>query len=246
MTDKRNIVIKVKYPVSGKAPIDSAPRMVTEWNIKRILIAVSVLVLMLILLTYVITNDEQKSEVDNAAITVNAIDKSVTPQAEVKETETKNLAIPKQAIEKYGSSVKQKKEPYKETADMPVNRVIKKPANNKIIVPKAAHNVSKAVLTYKINNKEPAGETVRTVEVNRKKPIWVYYFTELNAMKGNKVYHEWLKNGAVVSKQELLVSTDTWRTSSRKLLSDSERGNWAVRLVDKNGRLLNQKNFKVE
>lgn len=246
MTDKRNIVIKVKYPVSGKTPIDSTPKMVTEWNVKRILIAVGVLVLMLILLIYIISNDEQKTDVDNAAITVNTIDKPVTPQVVVKDIETKNLAIPKQEIEKTNSSVKQKKESYKKTADMPINKVIKKPSNEKVIISKATRNVPRAILTYKINNKEPAGEIGRTVDVDHNKPIWVYYFTELNAMKGNKVYHEWLKNGAVVSKQELVVSSDSWRTSSRKLLSNSERGNWAVRLVDKSGRLLNEKSFKVE
>lgn len=246
MTDKRNIVIKVKYPISGKAAVDSTPKMVTEWNIKRILIAVGVLILMLVSLIYIFSNDDQKTDVDNAAITGNEIDKSITSEAEVKETETKTLAIPKQAIEKPSSPVKQKKEPYKKTSDIPANKVIKKPSNEKIIISKAAHNVSRAILTYKINNKEPAGETVRNVEVNHKKPIWVYYFTELNAMKGNKVYHEWLKNGSVVSKQELVVSGDSWRTSSRRLLSDSERGNWVVRLVDKNGQLLNEKKFKVE
>lgn len=246
MMDKRNIVIKVKYPISGKAAIDPTPKMVTEWNIKRILIAVAVLILMLVSLIYIFSNDEQKTDEDNAAIIVNEIDKPVTPQAEVKETETKDLAIPKQVIEKPGSSVKQKKEPYKKIADIPVNKVIKKPSNDKVIASKAAHNVSRAILTYKINNKEPVGETVKNLEVNHKKPIWVYYFTELNAMKGNKVYHEWLKNGSVISKQELVVSSDSWRTSSRRLLSDSERGNWTVRLVDKNGQLLNEKKFKVE
>lgn len=246
MTDKRNIVIKVKYPISGKATVDSTPKMVTEWNIKRILIAVGLLILMLVSLIYIFSDDDQKTDVDNAAIMGNEIDKSITPETEVKETETKSLAIPKQAIEKPSSPVKQKKEPYKKTADIPVNKVIKKSPNEKVTISKAAHNVSRAILTYHVNNKEPSGETVRTVDVSHKKPIWLYYFTELNAMKGNKVYHEWLKDGSVVSKQELVVSSDAWRTSSRRLLSNAERGNWTVRLLDKNGQLLNEKKFKVE
>jgi len=108
------------------------------------------------------------------------------------------------------------------------------------------HTKVRASLTYRVNNKEPAGDTVRTVNTKHKKPVWVYYFTELKAMNGNKVYHEWLRNGSVVSKQALVISGDTWRTSSRKLISDTEQGNWSVRLVDEKGRLLNEKNFKVE
>ena len=84
------------------------------------------------------------------------------------------------------------------------------------------------------------------MDVSQKSPVWVYYFTELKGMNDSKVYHEWAKNGVVVSKQQLTISGDTWRTSSRKLLSDSEKGNWSVRLVDKNGRVLNEKNFKVK
>jgi len=106
--------------------------------------------------------------------------------------------------------------------------------------------VSRAVLTYDLNNKEPAGEITRTVNVSEKNPTWIYYFTELKSMNGRRVYHEWLKNGVLVSKQELIISGDSWRTSSRKLFTDSTKGNWAVRLVDEHGQLLNEKNFKVE
>ncbi|MFZ2406861.1 MAG: DUF2914 domain-containing protein, partial [Methylobacter sp.] len=130
------------------------------------------------------------------------------------------------------------KEITKKQLNKNVNKELKYSDNN--------HNVSRASLTYGMNNKEPSGELVSTVDVRHKKPVWVYYFTELKSMKGNKVYHEWVRNGEVVSRQALVISGDIWRTSSRKLLSDSEKGNWTVRLVDKNGRLLNKKEFKVE
>ncbi len=253
MTDKRNIVIKVSYPVAGKETENATPKMVTEWNVKRILLAAGVLALMLAALIYIISNDTKKTDVDNAAVLVNAIEESATPPVEVKETETKNLDIPKQVVAETNSLVKSKKEANKKNisiASIPAKEVIKKQPKEKVIkergYSKANPNVPRAVLTYAINNKEPVGEIEKAVDVSHKKPVWLYYFTELKDMKGGKVYHEWLKNGAVVSRQELAISDDTWRTSSRKLLSDSEKGNWTVRLVDKNGRLLNEKNFKVE
>ena len=250
MTDKRNIVIKVSYPVAGKATENAAPKMVTEWNVKRILLAAGVLVLMLAALIYGISNDTEKTDVDNAALLGNAIDKSATPLVEAKETETQNLDIPKQVVAETNSLVKSKNEPNKKIVSIPVKEVIKKQPKEKVIkesgYSKANPNVPRALLTYAINNKEPTGEVVKSVDVSHKKPVWLYYFTELKAMKGSRVYHEWSKDGAIISRKELIISDDTWRTSSRKLLSDSEKGNWTVRLVDKNGRLLNEKNFKVE
>ncbi len=251
MTDKRNIVIKVSYPVSGKATENAAPKMVTEWNVKRILLAVGVLVLMFASLIYSINNDTQKIDVDNATELVDAIEKQATPPDEVKETEIKNLGLPKQAVVETNSLVNPKKDPNKinkQTAGNPVKEVIKKQPNEKVIKERgySKANVQRASLTYAINNKEPVAEIVKAVDISHKKPVWLYYFTELKAMKGSKVYHEWLKNGVIVSRQTLVISGDTWRTSSRTLLSDSDKGNWTVRLVDKNGQLLNEKNFKVE
>ncbi len=239
MTDKKNIVIKVKYPVSGKVAEISSPKRVTEWNVRRILVAAGVLVLILAALFYFTNNDVQDNDLDM----VSAVDRQATPPVEVKETEN----ISTQAGEKVSPSVKSIKESNKiNTQTAAGKEVIKKQANKEQEHLEVNHNVSRASLTYKIDNKEPVGEVVRTIGINRKKPVWVYYFTELKAMKGKRVYHEWLKNGVMVSRQALVISGDSWRTSSRKLLSGSDKGSWAVRLVDEKGRLLNEKNFKVE
>lgn len=250
MTDKRNIVIKVSYPVSGKTAENEAPRMVTQWNVKRILLAAGVLVLMLAALIYGINYDTQKTDADNAAALVNEQEIPVTAPVEATDGKINNLVSSKQAAEETNPPVKSKNELNDKAASTQVKEVIKKQPKEKVNkergYSKVNTNVTRALLTYTINNKEPAGEIVKAVEVSHKKPVWLYYFTELKAMKGSKVYHEWLKNGAVVSKQALVISDDRWRTSSRKLLSDSDKGNWTVRLVDKNGRILNEKNFKVE
>lgn len=252
MTDKRNIVIKVKYPVSGKAPGNPTPKMVTEWNVKRILLAAGVLVLILSSLFYVTNNDTQETDSDNTAAIVSATEKQEAPQNEVKETETRSLEIPKAAI-KASPLVKPIKGGNKENnlaAGIAAKEVIKKQSSNKFNKEQwnsgDNHNVSRAWLTYKIDNKAPGAEVVKALDVSREKPVWVDYFIELKAMNGKRVYHEWLKNGVVVSRKASVISGDSSRTSSRKLLSDSEQGNWVVRLVDEKGRLLNEKKFKVE
>ena len=68
MQDKKNIVIKVKYPVSGKkTEHDSSLKVVTEWNIKRILLALLGVVLIIVLLFYFIKRDTQKTDIQPKA-----------------------------------------------------------------------------------------------------------------------------------------------------------------------------------
>ncbi|MDP3589056.1 MAG: hypothetical protein Q8R54_00770, partial [Methylobacter sp.] len=173
MTDKRNIVIKVSYPVSGKATENETPRMLTEWNVKRILLAAGVLVVMLAALIYGINYDTQKTDVDNTAALVNEPEISVTSPVEVKDGEINNLVPPKQAAEETNPPVKSKHEPNDKAASTQVKEVIKKQPKEKVNqergYSKVNPNVPRALLTYAINNKEPAGEIVKAVEVSHKK-----------------------------------------------------------------------------
>lgn len=258
MTGKRKIVIKVKYPVSENAIGNLTPKMITEWNVKRILLVGGALVMVLVSLFYVINSDARKTDLDNIAMPLNAIEKQVAPQVEVKEAETTNSELSTQKIANTGSSIKSGNNPIrqnKQTAAISIKRITQKQPAEKVSkereYSKVNRGVSRALLTYGLNNKESVGkesvgEIVRKLSIRRKNTAWVYYFTELKSMNGSKVYHEWLKNGVVVSRLALSISGDTWSTSSRKLLSDSAKGKWAVRLVDKAGRLLNEKKFEVE
>jgi hypothetical protein len=262
MTDKRNIVIKVKYPASGKDAENFTPKMVTVWNIKRILMAAGVLVCIVAALVYVLIKDPQEistdkfpqeNSPDNVEFVINLPPEKVTPPIETKEPETKKQDISKKIVTKTNAKIKQVNEAAKKNkpaSNTTVKPDVKKPVSKKDTkdreYSKVNHNVARAVLTYDINNKEPAGEIAKVVSVAGKKPTWVYYFTELKSMNGSKVYHEWLKNGVLDSKKELIISGDAWRTSSRKLLADSEKGNWTVRLIDEQGQLLNEKSFKVD
>ncbi len=242
MTDKKNIVIKVKYPASGRATEDYVPipQIITEWNVKRILLAVGVIVLILVALVYFIGKDTPDTDLGNSSVSPEAIVN--TPE---KQEVPQEITIIQPVVDGTSNSVKPKKE---KTDAIEVKNVAKKSPNHKLIKePRQTkvNNVRRALLTYEINNKEPVGEVAGTVNVSQKKPALVYYYTELRKMNNRKVYHEWLKNDAVVSRQEMILSADRWRTSSHKLLADNDRGNWAVRLVDEDGQLLNEKIFKV-
>ena len=60
MEDKKNIIIKLKYPTSDKKAEQDVHR-VTEWNIKRIVLALAGVVLFVIALLFFIKPDTQKT-----------------------------------------------------------------------------------------------------------------------------------------------------------------------------------------
>ncbi|MDD1628263.1 MAG: DUF2914 domain-containing protein [Methylococcaceae bacterium] len=194
MEDKKNIVIKVRYPVSDKNVEQgvSASKVITAWNIKRILLALVGVVLIIVLLFYFIKQDTQKTDLQ--------------PKA----------ALPEKIV------------------NLPVKPKIE---NNK--------NIIRALLTFKINNNEPEGEIILPLKLSKNKSTSVYYFVELNAMKGRTVYHEWLLDGKLITRKKVHISKDTWRTSSRQLFAYSAKTNWTVRLVDEKGQLLNKINLNV-
>jgi hypothetical protein len=195
MEDKKNVVIKLKYPSSGKKAEHevSASKVITVWNIKRILFALlGVVLLFTVALFFFLKPDTQNT--------------NLQPQA----------ALP--------------------------DKIIKTPVKSKIEVNK---NVIRALLTFKIDNNEPVGEIVLPLKLSKKNATSVYYFVELTAMKGRKVYHEWLLDGALITRKKVNISSDNWRTSSRQLFGDSVRTTWTVRLVDETGQVLNEIHFNV-
>lgn len=253
MIDTRNIIIKVKYPFPGRGTENFTPKIITEWNVKRIALAAGVLIFILAALVSAINSMTQNNNSDNAELVVNTIEETIIPQVDIKGEGVKKADISGQVAAKNfppGNSAKEANKKNKPTVDVKLKKAIRKPDGEKVTKDaghsKFNHNVARAVLTYDINNKEPKGEIARTVNVTQKKPTWIYYFTELKSMKGSRIYHEWSKNGITISKQKLTISDDIWRTSSRKLLTDSEKGNWTVKLIDEHGQLLNEKKFKVE
>lgn len=106
-------------------------------------------------------------------------------------------------------------------------------------------NVRRALLTYKIKNNEPVGEISSPVKVSKKKSIKIYYFVELTGMKGKTVYHEWLLDGALITRKKINISSDTWRSASRQIFYNTAKPNWTVRVVDESDKIINEKHFDV-
>lgn len=274
MADKKNIVIKVKYPATGKKTEKYAPpKTVTEWNIKRIAFAAAILTVVLAGLLYLLMYDgvEQQNDRQNASLppdtTANSSEQraiaanniaapdnqpktgdevgNVQPsinQGAITQIDKPSIK-PEQALEKpQTQSIK--------LDDAVKNQPVTSQPEESVAVAsppvKVNKNVSRALLTYKVKNREPMTEIPRTVIVDKTKPTVVHYFTEVEGMKGQNIYHEWIRNGKVVTRYKLDVGSDAaWRTYSHMSVSEKGLGNWTVRLLDAENNLLNQQAFRV-
>jgi len=64
MENKKNIVIKLKYSASGKKaePDVSASKVITEWNIERILLAMVGVILFIVVLFFLFKPNTQNTD----------------------------------------------------------------------------------------------------------------------------------------------------------------------------------------
>jgi hypothetical protein len=194
MENKKNIVIKVRYPSAHKMAGHevSAPKVITEWNIKRIALALLGAALITVVLFNLFKQDTKKTALQ-----------------------------PKEAVPE---------------------QIVNTPEKSKTEIKK---NIIRALLTFKINNNEPEGEIALPLKLSKANSTSVYYFVELNAMKGRTVYHEWLLDNELITRKKVNISDDNWRTSSRQLFAYSDRTNWTARLVDETGQILNEIHFNA-
>ncbi len=219
MTEKKNMVIKVKYPTPGKMtdkPV-SPTGVTTEWNFKRIALSLgSMLLLMMMSFFYFSDDNGDKQKIPPAQQTV-VEQTQQQPLAQIDSPPDKDII----AIEKSSTSSK-------------------KP------VAANAKSVIRAQITSDIKNNEPVNNIHLPLKIGKEETVWLYYFVELTGMKGQAVYHEWWLNGELVSRKKVNISDDPWRTSSKQIITYTTNNDWIVRLVDESRNKLNEKSFNLE
>ena len=105
--------------------------------------------------------------------------------------------------------------------------------------------ISRALLTTGLNNREPIDNITSPIYVSKQAAIKIYYFTEIMNMEGEVLYHNWLREGESVFKKEIKISGQRWRASTNKFIQYFDQGEWTVILVNKEGDVLNEVQFKV-
>jgi cytoskeletal protein RodZ len=226
MAEKKNIVIKLRFP-KGQIPKEMAPvapKMITEWNYKRIALALGGVVALGLAIHFFFTNRQQAQESIKPATAVTSVPSNALPNPS---TATAIAPV---------------------TPQPPPVAVVTAPSVQPTPAQATAttdNNVVRAQLAPLIVDSEPVGEFSLPLKSSEKKPIPVNFFVELTNMKGKTVHHEWLLNGKLISQKTVNISDSKWRTASRQLIEYTTNSNWVVRLVDDGGKVLIEKTFTV-
>ena len=110
MEDRKNIVIKVKYPTHGKSNSSvSQPKVIEQWNIKRIAIAAGGLLVFLIILISLFSSEEDSAPNNESSVvavknapTQNVVEKTASkadkPVVKVEQPAFKNIDYSKSVL----------------------------------------------------------------------------------------------------------------------------------------------------
>lgn len=104
-------------------------------------------------------------------------------------------------------------------------------------------SVSRALLSRDIVAREPVdiiGERIARASFAKK----LYYFTEVNGLKGKLVRHKWYFQDQLQADVELTVYAERYRTYSSKNIAALQLGMWRVELVAE-GKTLASKQFII-
>ena len=271
MSEPKKIVIKINRASKQKkvTSSNSMPGQITVWNIKRIVGALIVILLLIVIPFSYLGNGRDDAVKDNSAETDAAtVQKKLEPEISTIRNKKPELPIGNRKQEQSLAH------PANKAADAIVNTPVNKPSAesaetlskptvksakpDKPIVqpikkqvpggkPKISithYKVTRALLARGISNKEPFGEINAPIKV-KNKTVGIFYFTEIKGMKGRNFYHQWLREGKLVFKRPITVLGNRWRVSTSKLFTPSSKGSWTVRLTDKAGRIYNEINFEV-
>lgn len=104
-------------------------------------------------------------------------------------------------------------------------------------------SVTRALLSRDIKAREPVdiiGERIARASFTKK----LYFFTEVNGLKGKVVRHKWYFQDQLQADVELSIFAERYRTYSSKNIAALQLGEWRVELIA-DGKTLASKQFKV-
>ncbi|HFD13597.1 MAG TPA: DUF2914 domain-containing protein [Crenotrichaceae bacterium] len=181
------------------------------------------------------------------AATRQAITESTIAQTEVRMTKLEQTlpvadqqsAVPTSQSEKTGSD----SAPVATKSTTTLSQDIQTPA---ITQPRKSKHVSRAMVVTNVIKREPVGENIETVQINKDADTRLFYFTEVNGLAGQVITYRWLYEGILIfSKNISVTGNKTWRSYINKHIPRSMTGRWSVELLDSKGNLLAVNHFNV-
>jgi len=188
-----------------------------------------------------------KISVQNSAILAekNEVKEKQTAQVEktvvvkYKDIDTKNLEVNKES--KIDKPVLKNAEIIHASTFMPQSHLSKVSRGGLI----DTDFVTRAVLTTAVVNKEPVdvlASEVSQLDINEQ----LLFFTELNNMKSQTVFHRWFFENTLMAEVELNIFSMRYRTYSSKKIMTNQAGNWRVELVNSKQNILASKSFHIK
>ncbi|KPH62898.1 hypothetical protein AMS58_11720 [Pseudoalteromonas porphyrae] len=104
--------------------------------------------------------------------------------------------------------------------------------------------VSRAVLTRDVVGREPVNVLKADIRIGEFVDT-IAFFSELKNLQGQKVTHVWRYENEIMASIELDVTSPRYRTYSKKHILSEQLGHWRVDVIDQQGHLLAQKEFRI-
>ena len=261
MNTNKTLSIKVKSKTNRGLDGEPEVEIITEWDLKKIIYAVIVIVVFILLPAYYFNLQDDNDTAQSIDVVRIKTGVKHPPQNSAKEVGTEQVPVP--AIKARLSDKKSVEAILVEPAVQVVhdNPVVHIETEAKtLVIDKAEHSpqthfpkteplnphIARAQLARGINKLKPYGRIDFPFLVENSKTRGLYFFTEIIDMRGSTVFHEWLREGKSIYKRKMIIRGDRWRFYTSKLFTRTSVGQWQVRVITKQGEVLHKINFSVE
>ena len=216
---KGTVVIKVSYDKTAQLAKVKAPEMVTVWHVRRILLALTIPILLVLLLL-------KSTKTDDVAVVPLEPNQPVTI---VSAPVTPVVSEPKPPLQAKSSLTEIK----------PINHL---PKPSAVIFDK---RVLRAAVVSEFINQQPAERIKSNLKVSKNQHLELFYFSEVKHLNNENVFHAWFKNGQLIHKKHWQVKEPLAKLISSYRFSVKDAGEWQVVLQDKNAKHLSETVFFV-
>lgn len=242
MNKQKKLVIRVNYDSSDKLLTDEKLnlKMTEEWNIKRIVIALLIVIFFIATGLYYAFYKSGfpviNTSVPNSIIHEHS--KNVDPQI-IDSKEMGREVVSEQLIANENEIDQDNIKPVDVTDEK---------AEDDFVDVKPIHYSSQVVrsqLTNRVIDNEPIDIVSTPILVEKDNIRRLYYFTELKDMSGKTIYHNWTYKGEPIFRKKFDINGNRWRVATLKKLNTTLLGDWKVTLTDSKGHLLHEIIFEV-
>lgn len=130
----------------------------------------------------------------------------------------------------------------------PLKRPVSSEAKATALAPASSSDgpVARSQLTSAVRAREPVDRLSSRVKIGEGGSRKLFYFTELQGLNGETVYHRWEHAGRTIVTLRFDVGSDRWRAYSSKMIPANQTGDWRVVVANAEGDVLASSQFVAE